>query len=52
MMNGIYLYLAVIFLVFVFLGYKIFTKKRGEKQAYEEREDDVFYDAAKNIRRD
>jgi len=51
-MNGIYLYLAILIIVFVFLGFKVMTKRRHEKQAYEEREDNVFYDAAKNIRRD
>jgi amino acid permease len=51
-MSGIYLYLTFIFIIFVFLGYKVITKKKREKQSYEEREDNVFYDAAKKIRRD
>lgn len=52
MINGLYLYLAVILAVFVFLGFKLFTKQRNTKRNYEEREDDVFYDAVKKIRRD
>lgn len=51
-MSGIFLYLTFIIIVFIFLGYKVITKKKREKQAYEEREENVFYDAAKNIRRD
>lgn len=51
-MSGIYLYLAILIVVFVFLGFKVITKRKHEKQAYEEREDNIFYDAAKNIRRD
>ncbi|MCK5647817.1 MAG: hypothetical protein KAI22_02970 [Gammaproteobacteria bacterium] len=51
-MNGIYFYLTIIIVIVGFLGYKIISKRRQEKQAYDEREDNVFYDAAKNIRRD
>lgn len=47
-----YLYLFFLIIIFVFLGYKVMTKKRREKQNYEEREDNVFYDAVKKIRRD
>ncbi len=52
MMSGIFLYLIFLMVIFIFLGYKVITKRRHEKQAAEEREDDVFYDAVKNIRRD
>lgn len=51
-MNIIYLYLTIIVVVIAFLGFKILTKRRQEKQAYEEREENVFYDTVKNIRRD
>ncbi|MCU7941007.1 MAG: hypothetical protein KZQ74_00185 [gamma proteobacterium symbiont of Bathyaustriella thionipta] len=51
-MTGLYFYLLFIIIIFVFLGYKVIAKKKREKQDYEEREDNVFYDAAKKIRRD
>lgn len=51
-MTAIYFYLTLIMIVVVFLGFKVISKRRQEKQAYEEREENVFYDAAKNIRRD
>lgn len=51
-MNGLFIYLGIIIFILAFIGYKIFTKKKREKQTYEEREDDVFYDAVKKIRRD
>ena len=51
-MAGIYLYLTFLIIIFIFLGYKLIIRKKREKQTYEEREDNVFYDAAKNIRRD
>ena len=51
-MNGIYLYLMIFIVIFVFLLFKIIAKRKGEKQAYEEREDNVFYDSVKKIRRD
>lgn len=51
-MAGIYFYLLILFLVFAFLLYKFITKRRQEKLDYEEREDNVFYDTVKNIKRD
>lgn len=52
MISGIYLYLFILVVVFIFLGYKLFTKTRNQKKDYEEREDNVFYDAVKEIKRD
>jgi hypothetical protein len=54
-MTGIYLYMMFIILIFAFLIYKflgVLAQKKRDKEAAEEREDNVFYDAAKNIRRD
>ncbi len=51
-MNALYLYLAVTIGSIVFLGFKLYKRTKRKKQAYEEREDNVFYDAVKNIRRD
>ncbi len=51
-MKSLYLYLAIIIGTLIFLGFKLYRKRKQEKQAREEREDNVFYDAAKNIRRD
>ncbi len=51
-MTGIYLYLLILMIIFVFLLVKVMAKRKRDKQAYEEREDTVFYDAAKRIRRD
>jgi hypothetical protein len=44
--------LAIIIAIVAFLGFKIIAKKRREKQVSEEREDNVFYDAVKNIRKE
>lgn len=52
MTSGIYLYLAILVVVFIFLGFKLLNKKRSQKKDYEEREDNVFYDAVKEIKRD
>ena len=51
-MNSIYFYLALIFIIFLYLGYKLIKVKKREKKSYEEREENVFYDNVKNIRRD
>ncbi len=51
-MHGVYLYLAIIILVIIFLGVKYYRKKKQAKQDYDEREENVFYDTAKHIRRD
>lgn len=51
-MNIMYLYLAILIVIFVFIGFKVALARRHAKQADEEREDNVFYDAVKNIRRD
>ncbi len=52
MMIGPYIYTGILFLVFIYLAYKVYTRKKKEREAYEEREEDVFYEATKNIRRD
>jgi predicted negative regulator of RcsB-dependent stress response len=51
-MTGLYFYLSILIAVFIFLGYRVYKKRKLEQKTYEEREDDVFYDNAKNIRRD
>ncbi|MCK5696738.1 MAG: hypothetical protein KAI02_01160 [Gammaproteobacteria bacterium] len=51
-MTMIYLYLIALFIVFIYLAYRLVLKRKRTKETYEDREDDVFYDAAKNIRRD
>lgn len=51
-MKSLYLYLAIIIGTLIFLGFKLYRQRKQKNQAYEEREDNVFYDAAKNIRRD
>ncbi len=51
-MAGQLFYLAIIIIVFIFLGIKLYKKRQLERKTYEEREDNVFYDNVKNIRRD
>lgn len=51
-MTGTYLYLAIAIIVFVLLLIKVVKKIKHEKESYQEREDNVFYDNVKNIRRD
>lgn len=51
-MAGVYFYLFATFIIFVFLLYKVVSRKRQENKNYEEREDNVFYDAVKKVRRD
>lgn len=51
-MNGLYLYLAMLIFVMAFLGFKLYHKRKKTRRNYEEREENIFYDAAKNIRRD
>jgi len=52
MLTGIYFYILALLVIFVFLAYKVYIKRKQERQQYEEREDNVFYDAIKKIRRD
>ena len=51
-MAGVYIYLIGAIIAFFYLGYKIYLKRKQEKDALAEREDNVFYDAVKDVRRD
>jgi len=51
-MIGLYFYVVLILAIFIFLLVKIMAKRKRHKQDYEERKDNVFYDAARKVRRD
>jgi|GEM_PF-4728657 len=51
-MAGLYLYLCTAIIIFCVLAYKVIHQKKVAKKIAQECEDNVFYDAVKDIRRD
>ena len=51
-MIGMYLYLGLATGIFIWLMMIYLRKRKQAKEDYETRENDVFYKAVKNIRRD